>query len=62
MLFTIGVIGGYLTLPGHAFGFPYTAAEANLEGHGDLVSRLITYITHTITAIIPIINLIAKSP
>ena len=34
-----------------------------LEGHGDLVSRLlITAISHVITPNIPIINLLTKSP
>ena len=33
-----------------------------LEGHGDLVSRLITPISHIISQNIPIINLLAKSP
>ena len=33
-----------------------------LEGQGDLVSRLITPITHIVTLIIPIINLLTKSP
>ena len=35
---------------------------AYLEGHGDLVSRLITPIRHIITPIIPIVNLLTKSP
>ena len=35
---------------------------AYLEGQGDLVSRLITPITHIVTPIIPIINLVTKSP
>ena len=34
----------------------------HLEGHGDLVSRLISPISHIITPIIPIINLLTKSP
>ena len=33
-----------------------------LEGQGDLVSRLITPVTHIVTLIIPIINLLTKSP
>ena len=33
-----------------------------LEGHGDLVSILITPISHIVTPIIPIINLLTKSP
>ena len=33
---------------------------ACLEGQGDLVSRLITPITHIVTPIIPIINLVTK--
>ena len=32
-----------------------------LEGQGDLVSRLITPITHIVTRVIPVINLLAKS-
>ena len=34
----------------------------HLEGHGDLVSRLISPITHIITLIIPMSNLVTKSP
>ena len=33
-----------------------------LEGHGDLVNGLITPISHIITPIIPIINLLTESP
>ena len=33
-----------------------------LEGHGDLISSLITPIAHIITPIIPIINPLTKSP
>ena len=33
-----------------------------LEGQGDLVSRLITPITHIVTTVIPLINLLTKSP
>ena len=33
-----------------------------LEGQGDLVSRLITPIAHTVIRVIPIINLLTKSP
>ena len=33
-----------------------------LEGQGDLVSRLITPITHVVTLILPMINLLTKSP
>ena len=36
--------------------------EGYLEGQGDLVSRLITTITHIVTPFIPIINLLTKSP
>ena len=32
------------------------------EGQGDLVSRLITPITHLVTLLIPILNLFTKSP
>ena len=34
----------------------------SLEGQGDLVSRLITPITHIVSPFIPIINLLTKSP
>ena len=33
-----------------------------LEGQGDLVSRLVSPITHIVTPVIPIINLLTKSP
>ena len=33
-----------------------------LEGQGDLVSRLITPITHIVTLVIPIIDPLTKSP
>ena len=33
-----------------------------LEGHGDLVSKLIIPITHIKTPVIPLINLLTKSP
>ena len=33
-----------------------------LEGHGDLVNRLITPISHIVSPFIPIINLLTKSP
>ena len=33
-----------------------------LEGQGDLLSRLITPITHIVTLVIPLINLLTKSP
>ena len=33
-----------------------------LGGSGDLVSRLITPITHIVTLIIPIMNILTKSP
>ena len=36
--------------------------RANLEGQGDLVSKLITHITPIVTLIILIINLLTKSP
>ena len=35
---------------------------AYLEGQGDLVSRIIAPITHIVTPIVPIINLLTKSP
>ena len=34
----------------------------DLEGQGDLVSRLITPITHIVTLVILIITLLTKSP
>ena len=37
-------------------------SPAGWEGQGDLVSRLITSITHMVTLIIPFINLLTKSP
>ena len=40
----------------HSIGITY------LEGQGDLVSRLITHISHIITPMIPIINLLIKPP
>ena len=33
-----------------------------LERRGDLVSRLMTPITHIVTLVIPLINLLTKSP
>ena len=33
-----------------------------LEGQGDLVSRLVTPITHIVTLLIPFINPLTKSP
>ena len=33
-----------------------------LEGQGDLISSLITPITHIVTPVIPIVNLLTKSP
>ena len=33
-----------------------------LEGQGDLVSRLIAPITHIVTLLTPILNLLTKSP
>ena len=33
-----------------------------LEGQGDLVRRLVTHITHIVTLVIPIINMLTKSP
>ena len=38
------------------------ACELYLEGQEDLVSRLVTPITHIVTLIIPIINVVTKSP
>ena len=37
-------------------------ARDHLEGQGDVVSRLITPITHLVTLVILIINLLTKSP
>ena len=39
----------------------YASFGPYLEGQGDLVSRLITPITHIVTLVIPIINLLTKS-
>ena len=39
-----------------------TEPNPYLEGQGDLVSRLVTPITHIITIVIPIILLLIKSP
>ena len=39
-----------------------TATMLYLEGQGDLVSSFITPKTHIVTPIIPIINLVTKSP
>ena len=33
-----------------------------LEGQGDLVSRVITPITHVVTLVLSLINLLTKSP
>ena len=42
---------------------PPTHENCNyLEGQEDLLSRLITPISHIVTLIIPIINLVTKSP
>ena len=40
----------------------YREMPSCLEGQGDLVSKLITPINHIITLVIPIINLLTKSP
>ena len=40
----------------------YRILGSILGGSGDLVSRLITSITHIVTLNIPIINLFTKSP
>ena len=39
-----------------------SATHPYLEGQGDLISRLITPTTHIVTLIIPVINLLTKSP
>ena len=36
--------------------------QGYLEGQGDLVSRLLTPLTHIVTQLTPIINLLTKSP
>ena len=46
----------------YASGVETLTFKLCLEGQGDLLSRLITPITHIITPIIPIINLVIKSP
>ena len=43
-------------------GFRGLGLRFYLEGQGDLVSRLIIPITHIVTLIIRIINLLTKSP
>ena len=45
---------------GSILGFPILGSY--LEGRGDVVSRLTAHITHTVTLIIPIINLLTRSP
>ena len=50
------MLGSILTSP--CFG----EITTYLEGRGDLVSRLITHITHIVTLVIPINNLLTKSP
>ena len=40
----------------------YIGLGLRVEGQGDFVSRIITSITHTVTRIILIINLLTKSP
>ena len=37
-------------------------ARVYLEGQGDLVDKLITPVTHIVTPIIPIVNLVTESP
>ena len=48
------------TVYGKPKGFLVVATY--VEGHGDLVSRLQTPVTHTVTLVIPIVNLLALSP
>ena len=36
--------------------------DGHLEGQGDLVSRLLTPLTHIATQLTPIMNLLTKSP
>ena len=45
-----------------AADFEVLGPRVYLEGHGDLVSRLITPVTHIVTLVIPINNLLTKSP
>ena len=40
----------------------YGSFSYYLEGQGDLVSRVITPRTHIVTLVIPLINLLTKSP
>ena len=47
---------------GPPFLLPLFQTSVYLEGQGDLVSRLITPITHIGTLNIPIISLLTKSP
>ena len=51
----------------HSYTFPSAAAKQcpevlYLEGQGDLATRLITPITQIVTLLIPLINLLTKSP
>ena len=59
------VLGSYVEFlnPGRRNGRERALAEelVYLEGHGDLVSALITPISHIITPVIPIFNLLTKS-
>ena len=41
---------------------PALSAKPYFEGQGDLVSSLISLISHIVTLNIPIINLLTKSP
>ena len=49
-------------IPSKVFAQDIVQLLSYLEGQGDLVSRLISPITHIVTLIIPIINLLTKSP
>ena len=47
---------------GKALQYTTRKGTTYLEGQGDLASRLISPITHIVTLLIPIINLLTKSP
>ena len=48
-------------LPCHLRDLQRGPDKTYLEGLGDLVSRLITPITHIVTLVIPVINLLTKA-
>ena len=53
----------YTTITGWVGGSSsYIGFRAYLEGQGDLVSRVLTPITHIVTLVLPLILLLTKSP